>query len=172
MYTAAVLVDTSRQQLIGAFQDIVLGCGTGLVSHLTDLNYCFVTAAGEKLPHHMTMNMGKLDTNLNPASCLGYRAILSVDSFFIDHEWNVCAAKVIRAVTEHTPIRPETLPINSVNDAKSHKHITMCVREPGKPFHSNKINWEDNTPYQTGIGRGRIVLPEPLLLFSCIEECQ
>jgi hypothetical protein len=168
MYTAAVLAEQSQQQLLQAFEELLVAGGHDLKAS----GYKFATAAGERLPHHMTMNMGALNTNLNPAECLGYRGILSVDSFFIDHELNVCAAKVIRAVTEHTPIRTEPLPIKTVNDVGSHKHITMCIRSPGKPFHSNKIKWDDPTIYTEGAVRGKLVLASPLLLFSCIEECQ
>lgn len=143
MYTAAVLRSSEVIALIDVFQRLV---------DLEPQGYQLKTPEGEPLPHHMTINLGRFDTSLNPAEFLGKPAEIVIDSIHWSHDHNICAANVIEASVSGQQIR-------TIN---SHPHITICLRPPAKPFHSNKMLKDDKRQYY--------VLKFPRVLYADIRE--
>lgn len=147
MYTAAVLCqeDVTELKLIA---DQKLG--------LSENNYVFHTARGDKLPHHMTINLNKIDPLFNDIEILGKKCELEIDGIAFDHFKNVCAARVKRATVEDKEIRV----------ANKQKHITIALRNGAKPAASNDLDW--TKPIDGACGFVEI---EPLVLTATIEEC-
>src|SRR4051812_41160885 len=109
MYTAVVLDRTSVRLL------------TWMLRALTELDkfgFNLKTAQGVVLPHHMTINLGKLDATLNHPLIMDSEAELEIDEIVFDHVLGVCAATVKKATTLTFP----DLPIRTM---KLHSHITM-----------------------------------------------
>jgi len=124
MYIALVLDKKSRQKLVTHFAQFIPG------------NY-------EVVAHHMTINMGKVDSGPVSEQDLGKEASLTVVSIAADD-------KVIAVGIE-----------TKVPSKNSKKHITLAVnrRDGGKPFMSNNLTaWEK--------------LPDPLELTGTILEVQ
>lgn len=128
MYTAAVLTPYSIDLLV---------CLMRKSLDLEKAGFVLKTPSGERLPHHMTINLGAFDSDLNPLEMLKQPVRLVVDSFWYSEEIGACAARVIEATVNEMPVR-------TINDETSHKHITVCLRPPAKPLHSNKL-FQSNT---------------------------
>lgn len=141
MYTAAVLTPPARQLLQQKLEE-----------KRNMSAFVFETKSGEILPHHMTINMGSFDSSLNDPDCLGKGVTLWVTRFRYNDK--VCCAEVVSADIEGKPIR-------TMNDQKSGKHITMCLRPPGKPVDSNEL-------FKDGAS---IIEIDELRLDAVIQEC-
>jgi hypothetical protein len=144
MYTAAVL--KSPYILIDRLQSLI---------NLEEKGFVFQTSTGP-LPHHMTVNLGPFDPELNDREILGKNAILYVDGIWWSEDLGVCAATVDRAMVGETPLV-------TINDDDSEKHITICLRPPAKPAHSNKLL---SGKYKA---EARLFM-EPLELEAVVEE--
>jgi hypothetical protein len=143
MYTAAVLNPKSAEVLKKTMRDKLglEGCG-----------FECQTPQGEPLPHHMTINMGPLDTSINDPRILDKPAILCVDSIWYCKTIGACAAKILFCELEN----------NTINSTNSIKHITICLKPPAKAFHSNKIFTDGEY----------IKLDEPLILEAHVREIE
>lgn len=155
MYTAAVLDGFSQR-----FLEEVLGehC------NFREKGYVFKTNVGVDLPHHMTINLGSFDSDLNPRQFLNASAILRVERFLYDDD--ICAAEVATAVAidfRDGEVR-EVCDIYTINDERSRPHITMCLRPPARPVQSNHLFAQDSTPVI-------IELEEPIVLVASIRVC-
>lgn len=122
MYTAVVLYPQECQKLKSLLNEVAGWSPEGFV---------WKTAAGEPLPHHMTLNMNGLRDGPNPRLVIGDEVSLTVDGFCWDHNLGVCAARVTNAVKG----------VERVNSVNAQPHITMCILPGCKPFNSNKLNW-------------------------------
>lgn len=139
MYTAAVLTPNSSGLLRWAAKAVGLEeKGFGFSQGLEDkIHY----------PHHMTINLGGIDEELNARETLDQPARLYVKKFGWCDRLGVCAALVFEAEVEmqEWPAKYwETLYSFNV-----HPHITMCTRPHVPPKLSNdmlasdNINWVD-----------------------------
>lgn len=147
MYIAAVLEIGCQAKLRDAF-----------LSKISLENYEFISASGP-LPHHMTINMGEFDETLNPISILEEQVEMMVQGFYFDHLLNVCAAKVTSAKLVSSA--------EKVNIKNAQPHITLAIRPPGKPFNSNKINWN-----MTEITNERGHIPtDKIIVFGKVLVC-
>jgi hypothetical protein len=120
MYTAAVLKSPSI--LIDRLQNLI---------NLEEKGFVFQSSQGP-LPHHMTINLGSFDPELNDREILGKTAILEIDGIWWSEQLGVCAACVDKAMVGETPLL-------TINDKESCKHITICLKPPAKPVHSNRL---------------------------------
>lgn len=121
MYTAAVLRPESVELL------------TKIMREHRDLEsegFEYKTPSGDPLPHHMTINLGRFDSAINDPSLLGEEAVLVVNRLYYCYTTGACAAYVCDAYST------DFVPIESIN---KNKHITICLKPPAKPFHSNDI---------------------------------
>lgn len=125
MYTAAVLTQNSS--------DLLLWIMRGTLN-LENKGYFAETAQGQYLPHHMTINMGRIDESLNHHSIVGLTAKLQVDSLIYDDAIGVCAAKVIDARCIRNAKSQMKLCCKN-----SHPHITVCLKVNSKPVESNLL---------------------------------
>ena len=117
---------------------------------------------GYPLPHHMTINLGKLDEKLNDEWILRADAVeLTVDAFLWCEKIGACAARVTEAFAFDGAGNPYR--ITSFNDGKSHKHITTCLMPGVKPFKSNAL-WDDPS-------KVNIFTFEPVTLEGSVKEC-
>lgn len=114
--------------------------------------YVFQTVQGESLPHHMTINLGNFDERLNNKEILGATATLWVSHFLYNDK--ACAAVVDRAEVNGVPI-------NTINDRTSGKHITMCLLPPARPVDSNTLF----------AGGSSIIEIEETSLDAVVQEC-
>ena len=97
----------------------------------------FKTPLNDKIPHHMTVNLGAIDVDLNEEGILERRTKLHVDQIRISVELGACAARVIKAEVEM-----KEFPViywQNLNSINEHPHITICLKEGVKPFISNKL---------------------------------
>ncbi len=117
---------------------------------------------GYPLPHHMTLNLGKLDTKLNAEWMLNAECELIVDAFLWCDKIGACAARVVKALVFDDSGNPGELA--SFNDGKSHKHITTCLKPGVKPFKSNAL-WDDPS-------KVNIFTFDPITLEGVVKECQ
>lgn len=143
MYTAAVLHPKSVEKLLRIMREKL-----DLEKH----GFECLTPQGEPLPHHMTINLGPFDTKVNSPEILGRTAILIIDSLWFCKTIGACAARVTKASVN-------TQQIKSIN---ANKHVTICLKPPAKPFHSNKI-------FNTG---EIIELEQPIALLANVQEVQ
>lgn len=143
MYTAAVLRKESAEDLLLAMRG---------KTNLEEEGFECVTPQGEPLPHHMTINLGSFDWTLNDPKILGQSCIIYIDSIWFSKEIGACAARVTRAYCDGKEI-------NSIN---KNKHVTICLKPPAKPFHSNQI-------FENGES---IKLDMDLALLTDIQEVQ
>ena len=149
MYTAAVLERNSQ---------LLLQYATRKAIDWVDFDSAMLMATprGDELPHHMTINLGKFDENLNSKDLLHKNCKLYVQNLTINEKMGVVAAKVRKAATdEHENV--ETFNVVP--------HITIALRKGVPPKKSNDMlesSSEDN----------RVVyLTEELALDAYIQEC-
>lgn len=145
MYTCIQILHPDRQLLVDTAKKLL---GKRLNGFL------FQTPKGEPLPHHMTINMGSIDPQLNDPNLLWSDAILTIDAIFLDAKRGVCAARVRKAVCDETPIQ----------SANADPHVTICLMQGVNPATSNIINWNDKTL--------EFKLEDPLVLKGVIRECE
>jgi hypothetical protein len=121
LYTAIVLVEGSHSRLVKYFDQLGLDFNT------------------ENLCHHVTINMGQLDKELNPEVNLGDVFDMFVTHFGFDDR--VAAFKV-----DHTDsVVGGARGIKSMNKTP---HITAGIKNGGKPFQSNQLDfWEPVAPW-------------------------
>jgi hypothetical protein len=144
MYTAAVLLPDSAQKLKNFVES---------QNKMELLGFEYKTPSGQSLPHHMTINLELFDPDLNPPELLGQEAELHVDTIWMSEEIGVCAAEVSIAKSGTTEVR----------SSNKRKHITICLKPPAKPFHSNKMLEGD---------KKGLILIEPLVLKAIIQEVE
>ena len=145
MYSAIVLNEDSANRL----KHIVSGSGLG--EHLE--GFLFETKQGNPLPHHMTLSLGPLSKDSNKLKG-GEQALIHVAEIWLNKKIGACAAQVVRA---------ETLDGSEITTINKHPHITCCIKEYAKPFHSNQIFDEDKSIW--------IECPDGLQLEGTVEEC-
>ena len=154
MYTAAVLDP--------------LGAGLlrwiAKAEELEGWGFRFKTPLNDEIPHHMTINLGAIDVDLNEEGILEQRARLHVDKVYASVELGACAARVIKAeveMKEYPVIYWQHL--YSINE---HPHITICLKEGVKPFASNKL-FETNPDFDLDV----IDLDEVYVLPAVVDVC-
>lgn len=119
MYTAAILADSSSKLLHSKFIEKI---------DPDPLGFIFETKFGQRLPHHMTINLGPFNDSINSPEVFGSSARLWVDHFLYNE--NICCAVVKKA---------ETLSGIPIFCANKNPHITVCLRPPTRPVESNKL---------------------------------
>lgn len=99
--------------------------------------FLFKTPLNDEIPHHMTINLGAIDVDLNKEGILEQRARLHVDKVYVGLELGVCAARVIKAEVEMKEF-PAVYwqKLHSINE---HPHITICLKAGVSPVTSNKL---------------------------------
>lgn len=123
MYCAAVLTEEAQNQLREAERTQI-----GLES------LGFIYQIAYPLPHHMTINLGEFDSNLNSLEILDQCAELRINQLVINHTFGICAAPVISAQAKVSG--QKWIDIHSMND---HPHITCCLKPGVKPMVSNQL---------------------------------
>lgn len=122
IYTAAVLNENSRH---------LLRWLTKANTTLEADGFLFQTPQGDKLPHHMTINLGSFDESINSRSVLGGFVELHIDRVKFDYNIGACAAPIVKAQVELVDQIDQTsegwIDLKTFND---HPHITTCLR-PG-----------------------------------------
>lgn len=160
IYTAAVLSPMSATLLKWTMRAI-----TGELE--LESRFKFKTPQGESLPHHMTINLGKLDTKLNPEWILGQNVKLFVDQLRWSEGIGACAYRVrdaISVIDDHL--------ITSINDGKSSKHITTCLMPDVKAVRSNDL-FGDKAEIDLGNAiQYSNLYGEILELDAVVQECQ
>lgn len=147
MYTAAILKPSSVNILLWLMQK----------TRYEKRGFVPKTPTGDPLPHHMTINLGGLDENLNPKEWMGKNCLLTIDSLHQNEKIGVCAARVIKAECEGKPIK-------TINDENGSKHITLALKPGIKPVQSNKMfqgQSEETQIYQ---------LEQPFILEAVLQE--
>ena len=125
MYTAAVLDDLSAGLLRWA-------------AKAAGIEHTFGFDAGStKLPHHMTINLGLIDEELNSREVILRPARLFVDKIYWCHKLGVCAAPVIKAEVEMQEFPAKYW--ESLYCMNQHPHITVAVQPHVKPKTSNDL---------------------------------
>ena len=127
MYTAAVLLPSS--------QDLLRWIMRGTIK-LEDKGFEIQTEGGLALPHHMTINMGKLDVSLNAESIFNCPAILTIDKLIYCKSLGVCAAPVKQAIALRLQDDDPMVAIKTINE---HPHITVCLKPGVRPIASNEL---------------------------------
>lgn len=158
MYTAAVLTPMSAMAL-----EWMVKAKLGL----QDQGFVFKTAQGQRLPHHMTINLGKLDEKLNSREIMGKKAELMVERLVYSDTLGVCAAPVLFAKALMN--EGEGLEKGDWVDVVSNNpepHITCCIKPQSKPKLSNQM-LEFPSPLTV-----TVQLDEPVWLEAVIQECQ
>jgi hypothetical protein len=148
MYTAVVLEENSREHL------------TSLVNHHIDVSgigFLFKTESGMQLPHHMTLNMGDFDSELNDAAHLNQIIAMNVYSLAYDESLGACAASVVQAFTLQSG--------HNIKSKNRHKHITCCLKPGTKPVSSNDLFAFDNSAK-------KIIFPYMIQLHGFIQVCK
>ena len=134
IYTAVILEKTSCQLLTWAMRATanLEGKGFGLKAH----DY--------HLPHHMTINLGEFDIALNHEKVLYCDfAELEIDSLFWSESVGAAAYRVCPKSAWTEDPKFVRHPIKTINDDKSHAHITVALRDGVKPVRSNDLFSED-----------------------------
>ena len=124
MYTAVVLDDTS----VNILKNIAIA-----FFDLENKGFVFETQQGNPLPHHMTVNMGEMDSSINDPSLLSKEVKMRISTMSFDEELGACAAKVDTAFHKESK---STTPVLSNNE---HPHVTIAIKPGSKPFWSNKL---------------------------------
>jgi hypothetical protein len=132
MYTAAILNPVSA----GLLRWIVKAHG------LENKGFSFKTPQNTEVPHHMTINLGPIDVNLNDEEILEKPALLHVDQIVWSHEIGACAARVVKAEVEMRKF--PAIYWETIDTINAHKHITICLKNGVKPFLSNKLFESDS----------------------------
>lgn len=155
MFTAAILYPTSAALLKWMMR------GT---FNLEPQGFVLETEQGMPLPHHMTINLGRMDRTLNPGLKLGCDALIRVRRLCHNPRIGVCAAEVVSAVEplDRTvaSLGGAFRPIKCMN---SHPHITLCLLPGTKPKEANRIFLETDSIYTS--------LDETYELEATVEEC-
>lgn len=121
MYIAAVLTPESVEALKLSFeQNVPEKDRSGLV---------YDSVSGYLLPHHMTINMGKLDESLNSPEILGKKAVIFVQKFWVNQKIGVAAAEVSGNQGDGFVVKVANLS----------PHVTVALRIGCKPFFSNMM---------------------------------
>ena len=127
MYTAVLLDEISRnllKEISGNFLE-----KTQYDSFVNEID----------LPHHMTINLGEFDKELNRPEILGMQAVLRCSKLLCGEK--VCCFEI--SEPEAYEIRGsqiiDIIPINTVNDEKSSAHVTLGIRNGGKPKDSRDL---------------------------------
>ena len=126
--------------------------------------FMFKTPLNDEIPHHMTINLGAIDVDLNDEAILEQPARLFVDKIRLSLELGECAARVIKAeveMKEYPVIYWQKL--NSINE---HPHITICLKEGVKPFTSKKL-FETDLDFDLDV----IDLDEVYVLPAVVDVC-
>ncbi len=120
------------------------------------------------LPHHMTINLGKIDTKLNMKEYLNKKAFLQVSKAVMDIDYHgVCACEVEKAViyqTDDLLADGVSFRINTMNEKP---HITCALAKDVNPVASNAM-LEDKYAENFRIK----IFKDPLLLFGVVQELQ
>jgi hypothetical protein len=122
MYVAAVLTDESATLLRSIVQ-----------SNLRLENFQFETSRGDPLPHHLTINLGSFDKELNSPEILGKPARIKFDQICYDLKLGVCA---IPAYAEVVVSESKCVTLNTSN---RFPHVTCCITAKSKPMLSNEM---------------------------------
>lgn len=133
MYSAAVLTRNSAELLKWMIRATL---------KLEESGFKFETPRGDSLPHHMTINLGKFDSNLNPSLSLGARALLKVNHCKYSQKLGVCAIPVNEAFAlgEVDPEEAlENVNWHIVHTINAVPHITLCLKEGVAPKLSNEL---------------------------------
>lgn len=141
-YIAAVL-DQKSQSLL-----------TSLAVESVPSEFVFKTKAGMLLPHHMTINLGDLDTKLNPSEILGQKVFLEISKIVYNLDLGVCASPVINA---------RLINGNEINSSNLIPHITIGLLSHGKPKDSNMMLEKDENNQV-------IKLEFPIILESIVSK--
>ncbi len=132
MYTAIVLNDASRTNLLNRAGNLIANLGDGFQA---------ITQQGESLTHHATLNMGNLDANLNDPALLNSEVKFVIDSFAYDDKVAAFGVKSVGSTFGNPPVK-------TIN-AKPHVTAAINVSNGGKPFLSNKLtNWTPIAPVE------------------------
>lgn len=126
--------------------------------------FLFKTPQNDEIPHHMTINLGAIDVDLNDEGILERPARLFVDQIRISVELGVCAARVTKAEVEM-----KEFPVKywkNIQTINAHPHITICLKEGVKPFISNKL-FETREDFDLDI----IDLDEVYVLPAVVDVC-
>jgi len=129
MYTAVVLNQESRRDLLDVFTDEIRALN----------GFQLQTAQGDPLIHHVTVNMGDFDSELNDKSLLGQEIVMNVISFAKDYRVAAFGVEFLRKNGKSVFGIPGVVTINEM------PHITAAInlKEGGKPFYSNKLtDWK------------------------------
>lgn len=132
--------------------------------NLEGWSFRFKTPQNDEIPHHMTINLGAIDVDLNDEAILEQPARLFVDQIRISVELGVCAARVIKAEVEM-----KEFPViywQKLNSINEHPHITICLKEGVKPFISNKL-FETREDFDLEV----IDLDEVYVLPAVVDVC-
>ena len=115
MYVAAALTPLSAELLKWMIRATI---------KLEDKGYKFKTSQGSPLPHHMTINLGEFDSDLNNIEILGLKAELFIEELVYNDTIGIAAAPVrlARIIEE----KPYGMIVNSKNICP---HITLCSKE-------------------------------------------
>lgn len=161
MYTAVVINKEDRNKLTSALSTLPewLDACVTLLPMFVDR-----TPLGDRLPHHLTLNIGSIEDGLNNPSVLGKVADLTVEAFCWDHEVGACAARVTKMVvkgftsvsTIDLYIRDTEIVLKSTN---AQPHITMCLMPNVKPAASNNLDWDQ-----------AFLLKTPLIISGVVKE--
>lgn len=119
MYTAAVLTPQSSDLLQSKFEEKI---------NPKLLGFIFETKYGQKLPHHVTINLGTFDESLNALDIL--RSPIKIWTHKFLYNENICCAVVDKIETKSGV---------SINCRNEFPHITTCLRPPTRPFESNEL---------------------------------
>ena len=82
--------------------------------------------------HHLTLNMGPMDNELNSTELLGKEALIQIDAAGMTDK--VCAVRATKMVTM------DGTELKSKNEVP-HITIAVDVHNGGKPVMSNDIDW-------------------------------
>jgi len=132
MYTAVVLDKKSKDDLKNATNHLLK---KGFESEVN----------GVQLPHHMTINLGEFDERLNDPDILGMYAILRAEALWWDHK--VCCVEITEAHATHIENDSiiDLIPINTLNDDEYCAHVTMGVKNGGRPRDSKYLFTSKNS---------------------------
>lgn len=117
-YTAIVLDPESRTKVMQAFESL----------NVNFKDYVFHTKSGSPLSHHMTINMGQPDLDLNPSLEIGDEVEMLIDGICYCKHLGVAACRVVES--------------GRIVSANEQAHITVAIQSHGKPVNSNKLAWE------------------------------
>ena len=143
MYTAIVINENDRAKLIEDFAKLTFGT----------LPNGWVTRA-----HHVTINMGELDKELNPYLSVGDSIEMIVSGSVINWREGIIALTVNDIA--HSLIMTAPKPISSIND---HPHITMFHYVDVKQKHSNYMLSMCAADHLEGIS-GRLIKGEVVVM--------